>query len=150
MTNDNRQAAWDAFMQRLIPIAQDPEQVLGEPYESLKSSGEDDLERYWSWDGVPWVCSSFDQRDKRSRRFKWSTTAHPEAQYLVAALADNGTVQQLILIYRRAADAGTVQINYEDGKATPYANSIDPTAGDLPNHRLIEEFTQAIPERLLS
>jgi len=139
-------------MERFIPLAGDPEQVLGEPYETEKLSRKDDLKRHWSWDGVPWVCSSLDQPDQRKRNLSWSTTAHPEAQNLIVSLDDqDGTVVRMVLLYRRAAGAGLVQVNYyRNGMTTLYDYSKKTPGDELLNPSLIKEFEKAIPAGLLA
>lgn len=154
MTNDH-QTAWDAFMGRLTSVAQDPERVLGPPGRSLPRSG-DDLERDWRWDEAeqgnpPWDCSVYDHTDKRARIIRWRIDTRTDVQHLIANLHEDGSVEQLVLLYIRAAEAGTIAVAYKHGKSAPQKIASIPESRrkDLPDPSIIEEMLREIPAQLL-
>lgn len=153
MTND-RQAAWDAFMGRLTSVAQDPERVLGIPSQSVPRSG-DDLERDWRNEAEqgnpPWDCSVYDHTDKRARIIRWRTDVRSDVHHLIANLHEDGSVEQLVLLYIRAAGAGTIAIAYKHGKSAPQkvASIPESRTRELPSFSVLDELLQEIPARLL-
>lgn len=150
VVTDNRQDEWNNFMQRLVPLAKDPEQVLGEPVWQDVTSGGDDLTRYWRWEDAPWTCSTFDQRDKHSRGVRWITIAHPKEQNLAIMLDEDGEVLRIILSYRRATVGRLIRVDYQNGEATRYTNKEKATGGKLPGLPVLDEIKQATPARLLA
>lgn len=171
MTDDDHQAAWDALMQRFVPIAQDPEQLLGEPVSDDFWAGAQDRERDWRFeeseqDTTPWKCSIYDHLDRRARVILWTIAARPEVHHLIANLAPDGSVERLTLLYARTADTSLVQVAYENGRTARLKSSDElaadelpdstvedlpePTTDDLPDDATLKKIIEGVPSRLLA